>query len=1365
MLRLSLGLFFFGLVLYLIPQQKEMAIAFGILSLPLFLAVDPINILSLKYPELPYRTRLNARLYTFIIWVLRQLPMFITQIPSLLLDIHLEIETFEDLETYTAGKSYIENEVDALLWLYTGSSTSSIRHLVIHALAGLPPDRIARAKKVFSTHWAEIRDEKERMLMDCMVLARDEYTRWIPKDIPNIDHRIEPLLRLEILFPELRRSFPSGIFGEHNLDFSKKLSNTLSITLSSIDDAHIQKPVDQKQVIDALLADRDVHHPIVWKNLLDRYMGGGKLFHDRGDALTIGRCIILVKGIYLPEGCPPESCGCTLVHASVIYCKPDILKGLLSFFESFDLHKDAVDPERRLLLAIVRALVPDSAPSAVHSGQHYPFHHDSTISKYQLLCVALRVIDRYIHDHPGDHPSKQWQTDVFQAILSYIMSNSFTGSSLSNLEDSEFKELFWTCRSYALVCMASLMDAGPEYCVVEPAAEWATKPLFLNILRVIHDEGVADGPCLSAVQAFPDLPLRFDSIVGIVAFLLGQAFSRGILNAYEAFEEKGSLHYIAEKSSLHPELVKGLRGYITGLSEANSRKLPDIQSDRSLGRHIQDLHRAHVIRCICASIVRSNTSPRPILSSLASIAPYHDEWFKILEILNSPDHEYSVQCYTLHPADNVTQDDVKRWKKDMKEIVRILAECLEEEKGRNKGTNQLSTSSNNLTGGPEIHESGLRSDPNTDIELGVFRVPGLTSSLEVKNLSQVNRVQASEICATHKSRIENELDALRCLYETSSTSGIHRLVIQALAGLSPDHKACAEEIFSPRWAEIRDEKERMLMDCMELARDEPTQWIPKDIHNIGGRIELLLRLEILFPALCRRFPSRLFEEHNLDFSRKLSNNLSITLSSIDDAHIQKPKEQNPVVMDALADNDVHHPVVWKKLSDRYVDKETFLRDMWDVFTIEMCFNLVTSIYLPEDSPPESYSCTLVYAIITSHKKEILKGLLTFFSASELHNDPVDPERRLLLAIVRALAPDSASSTNNSHQHHRFHHESTISKYRLLRVALHAINKAIHDHPVDDSSKQWRTNVFREILSYIQSDLFTGCSLHPLEYSEFKDPFWTCRAYALACMASLMGRDPKYCVDEPAAEWVKKPSFLYILRVIHDERVADAPRLPPVRVIHDPPQSVGCIIGVVGLLLDQAFSREIRGAYEAFQEEKGLGDLAVKNSLHPELIKLLHGYITGLLKSNAGNLSAIQSDDFLHWHIQDLHQVRVIGFICASITYSDTPRRRILSSLVSIHPNHSEWDEIVKTLSENDDYSFEKYVLDRNTLPDDQERLKESMKATVRILAKCLEAERDPRNGINWLLKRLNYYTSSAETRREARLRKGKERVQDPEGGH
>ncbi len=136
----------------------------------------------------------------------------------------------------------------------------------------------------------------------------------------------------------------------------------------------------------------------------------------------------------------------------------------------------------------------------------------------------------------------------------------------------------------------------------------------------------------------------------------------------------------------------------------------------------------------------------------------------------------------------------------------------------------------------------------------ITTVPELSSSLEVDNLSEVDDVQAAEIFAAHESRIENEVNALHWLYKKSSTSATHRLVIQALSGLSPDHKVFAEAAFSRRWVEIREEKERMLMDCMERSRDGPTRWIPKDIPNIGGRIEPLLRLEILFPALRREFP-------------------------------------------------------------------------------------------------------------------------------------------------------------------------------------------------------------------------------------------------------------------------------------------------------------------------------------------------------------------------------------------------------------------------------------------------------------------------------------------------------------------------------
>ncbi len=580
---------------------------------------------------------------------------------------------------------------------------------------------------------------------------------------------------------------------------------------------------------------------------------------------------------------------------------------------------------------------------------------------------------------------------------------------------------------------------------------------------------------------------------------------------------------------------------------------------------------------------------------------------------------------------------------------------------------------------------------------------------EVKNLSEVDKVQDIEIDAADESRIENEVDALHWLYERSSTSAIHRLIIQALAGLSPDYIARVEEVFSPYWANIRDEKDRMLMDCMELSRDGSIRWIPRDIPNIDIRIEPLFRLEIMFPALPRKLPSRLFGEHNLDFSRKLSNTLSRTLFVIDDARIQKPTELKQVLMDALADNGIHHPLVWEKLLDRYVDEDMLFHDLWDVFTIKMCLNLVTGIYLPHHSLPESYSCSLAYVSVTYCKQKLLTGLLTFFSTSESNTDAVGDERRLLLAIVRALAPDAARSIFNSHHAYPLDRDSTIYKYRLLRVALHAINKAINDHAVDNSSKQWRTDTFWAIYSYMTSRLFAERSWRNSEDSEFNDLCWTFHADALACMASLMGESREDWVVEWNADRAKKPTFLNILQFIHDEGVANTPHLPSVGVIPDPLHHADSIIGVVCLLLDQAFSQGIPGAYEAFRETDSLRYIADKCSLRPGLIELLRVYITGA--SKAATLPNIQSDGFLHWHFQDLHRADVVRCICASIAPSGTERAPILCSLVSINPNHSRWNGIMESL---------KSPTHENSI----------INETVEILDDCLQAARRGRNVIN-----------------------------------
>ncbi len=194
MLHLSLGMFFTGLALYLIPQQKGIMIMIGVTSLATFIIYLVTSILPLIFPACPYKTPLTSVILVIAMehaaylkderrsYIIGSSPLMgiialimaiikVLQFFKLYPDIKLE--SLERAEISAAELSCIENEVEALHWLYERSSTSAVRRLVIQALAGLSPDHKGYAEEVFSPHWVEMRDEKERMLMDCMKLAPD----------------------------------------------------------------------------------------------------------------------------------------------------------------------------------------------------------------------------------------------------------------------------------------------------------------------------------------------------------------------------------------------------------------------------------------------------------------------------------------------------------------------------------------------------------------------------------------------------------------------------------------------------------------------------------------------------------------------------------------------------------------------------------------------------------------------------------------------------------------------------------------------------------------------------------------------------------------------------------------------------------------------------------------------------------------------------------------------------------------------------------------------------------------------------------------------------------------------------------------
>lgn len=206
--------------------------------------------------------------------------------------------------------------------------------------------------------------------MDCMELAQDGSIWWIPKVIPNIDHRIEPLLWLERLFSQLGWWDSSGIFGGHKLKFSmESFSDLLLVTLSTYKDSDdIQVhwgPHAMNEFTITALNDDHLHHPAVWRDLYKNTYHCGLLYSYRtcvqGDGLNPGTFfgprftskmyLKFLTAIYTSEQNRSISPTCTLVDGTVQVYKRNIT-ALLSLLTKHPLNRYESN-EKGLLFAIM----------------------------------------------------------------------------------------------------------------------------------------------------------------------------------------------------------------------------------------------------------------------------------------------------------------------------------------------------------------------------------------------------------------------------------------------------------------------------------------------------------------------------------------------------------------------------------------------------------------------------------------------------------------------------------------------------------------------------------------------------------------------------------------------------------------------------------------------------------------------------------------------------------------------------------------------------------------------------------------------------------------------------------------------------
>ncbi len=344
------------------------------------------------------------------------------------------------------------------------------------------------------------------------------------------------------------------------------------------------------------------------------------------DLITHWRFSACIPGRIRSVKCPytmwkdrtsPASYSATLADTAVVYFPNEILDELLSFFDKFDLCQE----ERRQgffsqwsHLLVLSSEHPELNLIAFRSSRRLLFRSDATVTKYRLLIVTLYAISRVRQDS-------------------------------------------WTCRTHALACIAWFIEWGPGFGVIVPLAEWATRPLFSNLLRVMAQSH----------EYYQDT-----SLCSVISFLLGQRLSGGICHVYETFRQERSLECIA----LHIWFIEELQGYITLLSKATNKSVAVNHTriePEALQSHIQDLHRAPVSLALCMSIALNSVPRRPVLSALAAISPDHPVWNMVLDIVKwHIDEDAFLQSYCSESRKVIPPGDALRLKKNLREVVDLL---------------------------------------------------------------------------------------------------------------------------------------------------------------------------------------------------------------------------------------------------------------------------------------------------------------------------------------------------------------------------------------------------------------------------------------------------------------------------------------------------------------------------------------------------------------------------------------------------------------------------------------------------------------------------------------------------------------------
>ncbi|KAG7447397.1 uncharacterized protein BT62DRAFT_892468, partial [Guyanagaster necrorhizus] len=135
LLSASVGVFFLGLVIFLVPLNVSIAYVVGIIASVSFAAYFITNFLPIWYPSCPYKTPLSH--YVFLLYA--YLAHLISPVPYESSSSEPQaIHSLRDVEFVVVESCADDIDVRALTWLFGMSSNPSVQSIVVQSTSALP---------------------------------------------------------------------------------------------------------------------------------------------------------------------------------------------------------------------------------------------------------------------------------------------------------------------------------------------------------------------------------------------------------------------------------------------------------------------------------------------------------------------------------------------------------------------------------------------------------------------------------------------------------------------------------------------------------------------------------------------------------------------------------------------------------------------------------------------------------------------------------------------------------------------------------------------------------------------------------------------------------------------------------------------------------------------------------------------------------------------------------------------------------------------------------------------------------------------------------------------------------------------------